>query len=56
MGVDTWKEKMALGEFLFTAFCLRGGTSWYYSVMDKGQVEMFNLMGLKTRKQSLMQL
>ena len=47
---------MALGKSPFTAFCLRGGTSWYYPVIDKGQIKMFSLMGLKIRKQNLLQL
>ena len=66
MGLDTWKEKMALGTSPFIAFCLRGGTSWYYPVIDKGQIKMFSLkkkkkkkfslVGLKIRKQNLLQL
>lgn len=48
MGVDSWKNKMALGEFpVFIAFCLREGTDWYYSMMDKSQIEMLRIMGLK---------
>lgn len=50
------RKKMALGKSPFTAFCLRGGTSWYYPVIDKGQIKMFSLMGLKIRKQNLLQL
>lgn len=57
MGDDNLEEKTVLDEFLvFTAFCLKGGTRWYYSVMDKGQTEMFSLMGLKNRNQSFLQL
>lgn len=44
------RKKMALGKSPFTAFCLRGGTSWYYPVIDKGQIKMFSLMGLKNQK------
>ena len=53
MGLDTWKEKMALGTSPFIAFCLRGGTSWYYPVIDKGQIKMFSLKKKKKKSSAL---
>ena len=40
---------MALGKSPCIAFCLRGGTSWYYPVIDKGQIKMFSLKKKKVQ-------